>query len=192
MLELRKSQIALKYFIQKIKLEHSKLNELDNAIGDGDHGTNMLRGIEDFEENMNTKKYLNSSEIFNDLGMSCLSKIGGASGPLYGSCFITIGKSLQSQDLKTALIEGLNQIKKLGKAEFGDKTMVDVWTEVLNINNAAHITVEQIDDFITKSINLKAKKGRASYLNERSVGHIDPGTYSSGLFFKSLIEAGLL
>ncbi|MGQ9411809.1 dihydroxyacetone kinase subunit DhaL [Streptococcus pluranimalium] len=189
-------EMAIKWmrlFNDKIQENKAYLSELDTPIGDGDHGGNMARGMAAVMENLDGKTFASADEVFKMVSMQLISKVGGASGPLYGSAFMGLTKALEAgQDLKSGLQDGLDMIKKRGKAEVGEKTMVDVWTPVLGAINDGQLTAELVDKTVEATKDLKATKGRASYVGERSIGHIDPGSFSSGLLFKSLIEAEVL
>ncbi|AUW96121.1 dihydroxyacetone kinase subunit DhaL [Streptococcus pluranimalium] len=189
-------EMAIKWmrlFNDKIQENKAYLSELDTPIGDGDHGGNMARGMAAVMENLVGKTFASADEVFKMVSMQLISKVGGASGPLYGSAFMGLTKALEAgQDLKSGLQDGLDMIKKRGKAEVGEKTMVDVWTPVLGAINDGQLTAELVDKTVEATKDLKATKGRASYVGERSIGHIDPGSFSSGLLFKSLIEAEVL
>ena len=122
--------------------------------------------------------------------MALISKVGGASGPLYGSAFMGMMKAEQDgQDLAGVLEAGLEMIKKRGHAQVGEKTMVDVWHPVVEAVKQGQLTNDVIDQAVLSTKEVAATKGRASYVGERSIGHIDPGSYSSGLLFKALLEA---
>lgn len=205
---------SLKYFDRFVKIFAKYLSEnkeyltqLDAAIGDGDHGINMDRGARTALQRLETSPPKTPGELLRTVGMALLSSVGGAAGPLYGTVFmrmsIAIGNKEQVDDkeLVNALEQALIGIKTLGKAEVGEKTMVDVWEPVVEflkekILNGGH-TLPEICEEVVKlaeermkaTIPLQAKKGRASYLGERSIGHQDPGATSSYLFFKSLCEA---
>ncbi|WP_438467886.1 dihydroxyacetone kinase subunit DhaL [Streptococcus pluranimalium] len=189
-------EMAIKWmrlFNDKIQENKAYLSELDTPIGDGDHGGNMARGMAAVMENLDGKTFASADEVFKMVSMLLISKVGGASGPLYGSAFMGLTKALKAgQDLKSGLQDGLDMIEKRGKAEVGEKTMIDVWTPVLGAINDGQLTAELVDKTVEATKDLKATKGRASYVGERSIGHIDPGSFSSGLLFKSLIEAEVL
>lgn len=189
-------EMAIKWmrlFNDKIQENKAYLSELDTPIGDGDHGGNMARGMAAVMENLDGKTFASADEVFKMVSMQLISKVGGASGPLYGSAFMGLTKALKTgQDLKSGLQDGLDMIEKRGKAEVGEKTMVDVWTPVLGAISDGQLTAELVDKTVEATKDLKATKGRASYVGERSIGHIDPGSFSSGLLFKSLIEAEVL
>ena len=149
----------------------------------------MSRGMAAVVEDLSSKDYASASALFKAVGMQLLSKVGGASGPLYGSAFVGMSKGIESGNLVDALQAGLDMIVKRGKAAPGEKTMVDVWTPVIEDVKKGRLTEESINHYVQATEGLLATKGRASYVGERSIGHIDPGSYSSGLLFKALLEA---
>lgn len=179
----------MELFNEKIQEEKDYLSELDTPIGDGDHGGNMSRGMAAVMEELSSKNYETLADVFKTVGMQLLSKVGGASGPLYGSAFVGISKGIENDDLAAALQAGLDTIVKRGKATVGEKTMVDVWSPVIEDLKKDDLTAEKIDQYVKATEELLATKGRASYVGERSLGHIDPGSFSSGLLFKAMIEA---
>ncbi len=126
--------------------------------------------------------------------MAMISKVGGASGPLYGSAFMNMTKATKEletidsfEQLGTIVEEGLTGIKMRGKAEFEDKTMVDVWQPVAEALKKGELTKDTIEAAKEHTKELVAKKGRASYVGERAIGHIDPGSASSAILFESLL-----
>ncbi|AFV72810.1 dihydroxyacetone kinase subunit DhaL [Streptococcus agalactiae] len=178
-------------FNQKIQSNKDYLSELDTPIGDGDHGGNMARGMTAVIENLDNNEFSSAADVFKTVSMQLLSKVGGASGPLYGSAFMGITKAEQSEStISEALGAGLEMIQKRGKAELNEKTMVDVWHGVIEAIEKNELTEDRIDSLVDATKEMKATKGRASYVGERSVGHIDPGSFSSGLLFKALLEVG--
>lgn len=180
-------------FNQKIQQNKDYLSELDTVIGDGDHGGNMARGMAAVMAELDGKTFDSASAIFKIVAMQLISKVGGASGPLYGSAFMGMSKSFQVKDeLLPALKAGLEMIQKRGKAVAGEKTMADVWLAVIEDLEQQQLSQTSIDEAVLRTKEMLATKGRASYLGERSVGHIDPGSYSSGLLFKAMLEAGVL
>ncbi|EUB26368.1 dihydroxyacetone kinase, L subunit [Streptococcus sp. AS20] len=186
--ELAKKWMLL--FNEKIQANKDYLSELDTPIGDGDHGGNMARGMAAVVENLEGKDFANSAEVFQVVSMQLLSKVGGASGPLYGSAFMGIMKAeKEGTSLVDAVQAGLDMIQKRGKASVGEKTMVDVWAGVVEAIRREELTKETIRALVESTKDMKATKGRASYVGERSIGHIDPGSYSSGLLFEALLEA---
>ena len=177
-------------FNEKIQANKDYLSELDTPIGDGDHGGNMARGMAAVVENLEGKDFANSAEVFQVVSMQLLSKVGGASGPLYGSAFMGImNAEKEGTSLVDAVQAGLDMIQKRGKASVGEKTMVDVWAGVVEAIRREELTKETIRALVESTKDMKATKGRASYVGERSIGHIDPGSYSSGLLFEALLEA---
>lgn len=194
MLTVENTKQWLFNFTEKIKEHAAYLSELDQEIGDGDHGSNMVRGVEAMEEKLKESDFESVADVFKTAAMSLLSKIGGASGPLYGSALIGMAKAAgeNSEDLAPLLQAGLEGIQKRGQAEQGEKTMVDVWIPIIEAVKNQTLSKEVIQEAVEQTKALKATKGRASYFGERSIGHIDPGAASSGYFFEALIESGVL
>ena len=183
------------------------LTDLDRKIGDSDHGINMKRGFGEIKKMLPEYKELEVSEILTKCAMTLMTKVGGASGPLYGTAFMKAGIALKGKDkneilnnsvLCNALNEAVTGIKERGKAEKGDKTMIDVLMPALEEFSAAQETeskkeilkrmVEKAREALEYTKTIPAKKGRASYLGERSIGTEDPGAYSSYLILKSISE----
>lgn len=185
--------VAVKWmtlFNQKVQEEKDYLSELDGPIGDGDHGANLARGMAAALEALNSTEPQSAAEAFKAVSMALISKVGGASGPLYGSAFMGMMKAEQAgQDLVGVLEAGLDMIVKRGHAQVGEKTMVDVWSPVVEAVKKNQLTNDFIDQAVLSTKDIVATKGRASYVGERSIGHIDPGSQSSGLLFKALLEA---
>ena len=188
-----KVETAIKWmtlFNEKIQAKKDYLSELDTPIGDGDHGGNMARGMAAVLTELEGKEFSDASQVFKLVSMQLLSKVGGASGPLYGSAFMGMSKVAQEESsLSDLLHAGLDMICKRGKATVGEKTMVDVWTPVIADLRDDNLTKNKIWIYVEATKDLQATKGRASYVGERSRGHIDPGSYSSGLLFEALLEA---
>ncbi|CEM63016.1 dihydroxyacetone kinase subunit L [Treponema phagedenis] len=181
------------------------LTELDRAIGDSDHGVNLDRGFQKIKSELTAYENMNLAEMANKIAMTLISNVGGASGALYGTAFMKAGMFLKTQtEINDVVIaEALNQmiagIKSRGKAERGEKTMLDTLIPVYEFVKAAADkgdslldTADEIAEIAKKSMeatkDIKATKGRASYLGERSIGHIDPGAYSSYLIIKTICE----
>ena len=185
--------VAVKWmtlFNQKVQEEKDYLSELDGPIGDGDHGANLARGMAAALEALNSTEPQSAAEAFKAVSMALISKVGGASGPLYGSAFMGMMKAEQAgQDLAGILEAGLDMIVKRGHAQVGEKTMVDVWSPVVEAVKKDQLTNDFIEQAVLSTKDIVATKGRASYVGERSIGHIDPGSQSSGLLFKALLEA---
>lgn len=180
------------------------LTELDAAIGDGDHGTNLARGAAAASAKVDADQPEYIDELFRLVGMTLISSVGGASGPLYGTFFLRFSLSsghrqeLTPEQLADALEAGLHGIVERGKPELGDKTMYDamepavrVFRAQLNdgVAAASRAACEAAEAGRDATADLVARKGRASYLGERSVGHIDPGAASTVIMFEALAEA---
>lgn len=172
------------------------LQDLDRAIGDGDHGYNMDKGFSFVKDDMEGD-FDDFKDLFMKVSMDLISKVGGASGPLYGSFFmkfaqVLAGKDdLNKDDLAKAFKEGLDGVKSRGKAQVGEKTMVDVLEPVsvaLEEDKSFDEIIKIAEEKKDYTKDLVAKKGRASYLGERSKGHIDPGAMSSYLIIKTGFE----
>jgi phosphoenolpyruvate---glycerone phosphotransferase subunit DhaL len=188
--------------IARLIAENSKaLSELDAAIGDGDHGENMHRGFNAVVKKLETAQVPDISALFKLVGMTLLSTVGGAAGPLYGGFFLALARTTAGKDklpkgeLLHALSEGLADIQRRGKANLGDKTMVDSLTPALkafeaapdaDITKATRSAAETAAKAAEATIPLLALKGRASYLGERSIGHQDPGATSASLVLQAL------
>lgn len=188
------AQAWLTEFTKQIEANKALLSDLDTPIGDGDHGNNMARGVQAYQEAFEKQQPQTLTDTFKVISMAMISKVGGASGPLYGSAFMGMMKAMKDMDEVTSTEEltqvisaGLTGIKQRGKAEVGDKTMVDVWSAVVDLLAADELTKEGITTAKEATKELVAKKGRASYLGERAIGHIDPGAASSALLFESLL-----
>ncbi|MBP1039758.1 dihydroxyacetone kinase subunit L [Vagococcus sp. BWB3-3] len=191
-MDVAKVKEWLALFTTKINEEKAYLSELDSAIGDGDHGMNMARGTTEMMVALKEKNPETVVEVFKLAGMTLVSKVGGASGPLYGSAFISMAKAaMSSEELVTILNAGLAGIQKRGKAEVGEKTMVDMWAGVIGALENDQLTADVLVDISEQTKDKIATKGRASYLGERSIGHLDPGTVSSRYLFETMLEAGV-
>lgn len=179
----------MQLFNEKIQDQKAYLSDLDTPIGDGDHGANMARGMAAAVESLAAKDFASAAEVFQAVSMQLISKVGGASGPLYGSAFMGMAKAEKDgKDLPEVIQAGLDMIQKRGKAVPGEKTMVDVWSAIPISLQSGDLTREMIGSLVEATKDLKATKGRASYVGERSIGHIDPGSASSGLLFEALLE----
>jgi dihydroxyacetone kinase-like protein len=186
-------------------LHKDYLTQLDSAIGDGDHGANMDRGFQAVRARLPAVTAADIGTIFKTVGMTLVSTVGGAAGPLYGTFFIqlaaaTAGKmQLDLSDWVAALQAGVDGVIMRGKASLGDKTMVDALAPALGSAKAAAAdgaslpaalrrSAEAAERGMLATIPLVARKGRASYLGERSVGHQDPGATSSHLLLETAAE----
>ena len=182
------------------------LTELDSVIGDADHGANMARGMTAVAAKLGSEKPANIAELFKSVGMTLVTSVGGASGPLYGTFFLRFGMNsgpvttLDAAALGAALRAGLEGIVARGKAELGDKTMfdalspaIDAWdASVAAGGTAADASIAALaaaEAGRDATIPLVARKGRASYLGERSAGHLDPGATSSTLLLLALADS---
>ena len=177
------------------------LTELDSAIGDADHGANMDRGFQAIIGVLDETSFESADELLKKAGMTLVSKVGGASGPLYGTFFLRFGTALAGADLTPetigkALHAGVEGVLARGKPELGDKTMYDAWAPALEAYDGAVAGGADLGTALTAAaeaaakgrdatIPLVARKGRASYLGERSAGHQDPGATSTTLILES-------
>ncbi|WP_329482665.1 dihydroxyacetone kinase subunit DhaL [Kribbella sp. NBC_01484] len=177
------------------------LTELDSAIGDADHGANMDRGFQAIVAVLDETSFGSVDELMKKAGMTLVSKVGGASGPLYGTFFLRFGTALAGAELTPATIgeaftAGVGGILQRGKPELGDKTMYDAWAPALDAYDAAVAGGSDLAGALTAAaeaaakgrdatVPLVARKGRASYLGERSAGHQDPGATSTTLLLES-------
>lgn len=180
----------IEIFADRIEEEKAQLNDYDTPIGDGDHGTNMSRGMRAVIEMLNTKDLETNADLLKSVGMTLLSKVGGASGPLYGSAFISMAKEIDDSLTKEVVQAGFDSISKRGKSTTKEKTMLDVWGPVAE-SDVTTLTKEDIQAFSASTDDMKATKGRASFLGDRSIGHRDPGAASSALLFEAAIDAGV-
>jgi dihydroxyacetone kinase-like protein len=183
----------LQLFTDKVAANKQYLSDLDIPIGDGDHGANMARGTSEMMTAISEKNPETVTDTLKLSAMTLISKVGGASGPLYGSAFMGMTKaSMKSEDIVEILEAGLADIQKRGKAEVGEKTMVDVWAPTIEALKNNELTIEKVQSFAENTKDIKATKGRASYLGERSIGHIDTGSMSSSYLFEAMIEVGVI
>ncbi|MCC8109330.1 MAG: dihydroxyacetone kinase subunit L [Planctomycetes bacterium] len=180
------------------------LTELDAAIGDADHGINMARGFNAAKTDLDTHPQSDLPGLFRTVAMALIKNVGGASGPLYGSFFMKGGPSLPADNADLAAVlkafeAGVGGIQKMGKAEAGEKTMLDAWLPALKEMAAAVGDGAGFADGLARTaataeagaeatVEMLATKGRASYLGQRSVGHKDPGAASTALMIRSLAD----
>lgn len=186
--------------------QQSYLTELDSAIGDADHGANMTRGMAAVMDKIGAAPSNAVDELFKSVGMTLVTSVGGASGPLYGTFFLRFGMTtgavseLDGPALAAALRAGLDGVVARGKAEAGDKTMFDAMAPGIDALDAALATGADLASASSAALAaaeagrdatepLVARKGRASYLGERSAGHLDPGATSTALLFQALAGA---
>lgn len=192
-MEVNKVKEILKKVSDEIIANKDYLTDLDRSIGDADHGINMAKGFKFTQEGLE-EDFDDYKTLFNKVATTLLSKVGGASGPLYGSFFMKFAASLdgvddfKKEDLNKAFEAGVESVKQRGKAEVGDKTMVDVLepvAEALNEGKTYTEVIKVAEDAMNATKDIKAKKGRASYVGDRSIGHIDPGAASSYIIIKT-------
>jgi phosphoenolpyruvate---glycerone phosphotransferase subunit DhaL len=172
-----------------------ELTALDSAIGDGDHGHNMKRGFEAVRDSLDVFAAMSLPDMLKAIGMKLVSTVGGASGPLYGTLFMALGKALPERptraEAEAAFAQGLAAVKARGKSDVGQKTMLDVLAPALAAFQAgadAPALAEAAQRAAAATAPLRATRGRASFLGERSIGHVDPGARSSALMIGALCE----
>jgi dihydroxyacetone kinase-like protein len=176
--------------------EAARLTDLDSAIGDADHGANLQRGFTAVTAVLDKEAPGTPGAVLALAGRQLISTVGGASGPLYGTLLRRTGKSLGDaaevtrQELAEALGAGVDAVAQLGGAAAGDKTMLDALLPAVGaLGESFGAAAEAADAGALATVPLRARKGRASYLGERSVGHQDPGATSSALLIGALVEA---
>ncbi len=191
--------------MQKTIAENKEyLTELDAKIGDADHGINMNKGFKAVKEKLEAAAEDSCDKILKNVAMTLISTVGGASGPLYGTAFLKAagvvqGDSISNKNLVEAFSAAIGGVKLRGKAEAGEKTMLDAlipayeaFKEALDngdsLEGALEKSVEAAAEGVEYTKTIIASKGRASYLGERSLGHQDPGATSSYLLLKALYE----
>jgi len=173
-----------------------ELTALDSAIGDADHGLNMKRGFEAIIADKANIVAKPLPEALKAVGMTLVMKVGGASGPLYGTLFMALGKELPPEpslkDAARALGAAVEAVKARGKADFDNKTMLDVLGPVANHLGGGEASFDSVRKLAHSraeaTVPMKAIKGRASFLGERSIGHMDPGARSSELMIEAICD----
>lgn len=207
---LSKEQVVrwLEGYAAVIEAQRQYLTDLDAAIGDADHGTNLDRGFRKVLSQLPSLADKDIGSILKGVGMALISSVGGASGPLYGTFFMRAGMALDKKESAAAaevgamLQAGLDGIIQRGKAQPGDKTMVDALTPAIaafqgalddggDVAAALRAAAEGARQGVEATIPMVARKGRASYLGERSAGHPDPGATSSAMLLEALAEAAM-
>jgi phosphoenolpyruvate---glycerone phosphotransferase subunit DhaL len=177
-----------------------ELTALDQAIGDGDHGTNMKRGFEAVLSKLDAIGSQPLAEAVKTIGKTLVMTVGGASGPLYGSFFLAAGEALSRktlpQDLAEVFGSGVDAVSARGRSQAGEKTMLDVLVpvlETLRANAGRADLIERVrataNEAVARTAPMQATKGRASFLGPRSVGHIDPGARSSCVLLHAVCES---
>lgn len=195
----------LKAIAAKIELEKDYLTELDNEIADGDHGVNMAKGFNAVVAKLDTMAGKDIGSLLKTTGMTLVSTVGGSAGPLYGTAFMKAGAALKDKmeidgnDLVVAIEAAIGGIKMRGKATTGEKTMLDAICPAYDALKASLEEGEDLKAAMTKAVaaaragveytkTIKATKGRASYIGDRSIGHQDPGATSAMYMFEVLLE----
>lgn len=191
---------------EKIAVEKEFLTELDNVIGDGDHGINMARGFEEVEKKLPDMADKDIGAALKMVGMTLVSKVGGASGPLYGTAFMKAGaamdgkKEMDLQDFLQVLQVAIDGVMMRGKSTTGEKTMLDAMEPARkaiqeaadagkSASEAIAAGVKAAEEGVEYTKGIIATKGRASYLGERSIGHQDPGATSFTMMLAVIAEA---
>jgi phosphoenolpyruvate---glycerone phosphotransferase subunit DhaL len=176
-----------------------ELTELDCAIGDGDHGLNMKRGALAIEARLDDWRTSSLNEALKAAGTTCMATIGGSSGPVFGTLLVTLAKELPAEpkpaDLGAAIAAGIAALTRLGKAEVGQKTLLDVLDPVQRVL-ATGTGADLVDrvrqcalDSAAATATMAASRGRASFLGERALGHVDPGSRSMALIIAAICDS---
>ena len=192
----------MRRFASELSEHREQLVRLDTAIGDGDHGTNLDRGMRKALEKLDGAEQADPGTVLKTVAMALVSSVGGAAGPLYGTFFLQMGSALGSDSevdlprFAAAWRKGLEGVQMRGKAEAGDKTMVDALIPGVGALEAAsdlegglRAAERAAEEGMKATTPLVARKGRASYLGERSKDHQDPGATSTYYLFKSAAES---
>jgi dihydroxyacetone kinase-like protein len=192
----------MRRFAASMEEHRQELVRLDQAIGDGDHGTNMDRGMRKAIEKLDAAEQADPGAVLKTVAMALVSSVGGAAGPLYGTLFLQMGGALAGSeqvelaDWAAAWRKGLKGVQARGKAELGDKTMVDALAPAVealeqasDLDAGLRAAAEAAAQGMKATVPLEARKGRASYLGERSKDHQDPGATSTTYLFQSAVEA---
>ncbi len=199
----REATVAwMELFAAQMAEHRQELVRLDTAIGDGDHGTNMDRGMTKAIEKLRADDPADPAAVLKTVAMTLISTVGGAAGPLYGTLFLQLGNGLAGQtevDLPAyaaAWQKAAEGVQARGKAELGDKTMIDALLPAVNaledatdLNTGLTAAADAAQQGMLATAPLVARKGRASYLGERSAGHQDPGATSTYYLFESAAQA---
>lgn len=203
----RKKVIEILLAMGKVMEENKEfLTDLDNVIGDGDHGINMARGFAEVEKQAQTLEEKDIGTILKTVGMTLVSKVGGSSGPLYGTAFMKAGMTIGAKDeidisdFLGGLDAGIEGIKARGRSTTGEKTMLDAMVPALDAMKDAQAAGEDTAKVLDAGVQaaqkgvedtkpMVATKGRASYLGERSIGHQDPGATSFTLLLTEIAKA---
>ena len=190
--------VAIQAATQTLIDHVDELTALDQAIGDGDHGLNMKRGAMAIQAKLPELTPLPAKDALKAMGMTCMSTVGGSSGPVFGTLLVTLAKELPAQpapaDLAAALSAAIAALSRLGKVEVGHKTLLDV------LDPVQKVLAQGGDDLVARvkqcafdsaqaTAQMDAIKGRASFLGERALGHVDPGSRSMALIIGALCDA---
>jgi phosphoenolpyruvate---glycerone phosphotransferase subunit DhaL len=197
MVDRQARKLLFETVAQRVIASADELTDLDRAIGDGDHGINMRRGFEAVLATADELSAKNLGDSLKGVGTTLVMKVGGASGPLYGTLFMSLGKSLADEVTREqaadAFAVALDAVKARGKSEVGQKTMLDVLFPVLGVlreggDGMAARLKAVASAAAEKTIPMRAIRGRASFLGERSIGHMDPGARSSALIVDAVAD----
>jgi len=190
----------------RIEQEKLFLTELDNVIGDGDHGINLSRGFREVKAKFEASAPATPADVFKVTAMTLISKVGGAAGPLYGTAFLNMAMALNGKtevtlpDFLAALKSGIEGVMKRGKSTTGEKTMLDAMVPALSAMEEASAAGASALDVLSAGVDaswkgveytktIAATKGRASYLGDRSIGHQDPGATSFTMMLEEVRKA---
>jgi dihydroxyacetone kinase-like protein len=182
---------------RRVIVSADELTDLDRAIGDGDHGANMKRGFEAVLAAVDDLSARTLGESLKGVGTTLVMRVGGASGPLYGTLFMSLGKSLTDEVTREQAAEAfataIEAVKARGKSDIGQKTMLDVLLPVARVlreggDDIAARLKATAREAAEKTIPMRAIRGRASFLGDRSIGHMDPGARSSALIVDAVVE----
>ncbi|HWX05770.1 MAG TPA: dihydroxyacetone kinase subunit DhaL [Bradyrhizobium sp.] len=197
MIDRQARKLLFETVAQRVIAGADELTDLDRAIGDGDHGANMRRGFEAVLAAVDELAARNLGESLKGVGTTLVMKVGGASGPLYGTLFMSLGKSLQDEvsreQAADAFAAAIEAVKARGKSDVGQKTMLDVLFPVLGVlrEGGTGMTARlraTARAAAEDTIPMRAIRGRASFLGERSIGHMDPGARSSALIVDAVAD----
>jgi dihydroxyacetone kinase-like protein len=197
MVDRQARKLLFETVAQRVIASADELTDLDRAIGDGDHGINMRRGFEAVLAAADELSAKDLSESLKGVGTTLVMKVGGASGPLYGTLFMSLGKSLADEVTREqaadAFATAIDAVKARGKSDVGQKTMLDVLFPVLGVlreggDGMAARLKATARTAAEKTIPMRAIRGRASFLGERSIGHMDPGARSSALIVDAVAD----
>lgn len=181
-----------------IEANKALLDELDQAIGDSDHGMNMSRGFVAARRAYDENRDVGFSTLCRSLGFALVMHVGGASGPLFGSMMLGFGAleggfPRSAREVQAVFVAGIDAVKRRGKSDVGEKTMLDVLVPVCDVLGHENVSVQTIRECAARSLgrtrDMVATKGRSAFLGERSIGHIDPGAQSCCLLINAICDA---